>query len=415
MMNAEFDSLKNKISDRLIAQLDAFIPVGQAAALFEAALRDNVVDLPEAEMTRLRAAVLEDVEGIAPLEALLSEPGVTEIMVNGHESVYVERRGKLEPVQPSPFRSSEHLMRTILNIATVLGREVNESNPILDLRLQDGSRVHVVVPPIALNGPTIVIRKLMVHRMTLDMLYEYGALSPQMGEFIRACVLGRLNIVISGGTGSGKTTVQNVIAEFIPDDERIIILQHDSELMLRQPHVVKLETRPPNLEGRGEITLRQLVESALKMRPDRIVVSESQGGEVWTLLQALNNGYDGSMLNLHASSVRDALTRLEVMSTEANPAAPLLAIRHLLASGVHLVMNQQRLHDGTRRLVSIAEVTGLKGDVVTTQDIFQFVETGVVDGRIQGYFTATGYVPGFMQRITSAGIQLAEDLFAPRA
>lgn len=407
-MNTELETLKHMLSDRLIAELDPRAPQSAAETTLDHLLYG--MSLSDADRGTLRKAVLDDVLGFAAIEPILEDPLVLEIMINGHEHVFVERRGKLEQVA-SPFRSAAHLMRMIQNITLPLGILPSESQPIIDARLADGTRVHIVIPPISMWGAAVVLRKLPPHRITLEKLYEYGSLTPAMGEFIRACVLARLNIIVSGGTGSGKTTIHNVLSDFIPAEDRIIVVEDVTELQINKPHLVVLETRPPNVEGRGEITAAQLIESAMKMRPDRIMLSEARGGEVWLMLQALNTGYDGSILNIHATSVRDALTRLEVMATQGNPSAPLLSTRHLIANGVHLILNQQKMPDGVRRLVAISEVIGLHGDTVMTQDIFRFEETAVEEGRVIGKFTPTGVQPQCLARIASAGIVLPETNF----
>jgi pilus assembly protein CpaF len=347
---------------------------------------------------------------LGPLEPILQDEHVMEIMVNGPEHIFFERHGKLEKVEQT-FRDEAHVMQIIERIAAPMGHKVDESHPILDLRLPDGSLVHIVIPPIAINGPSITIRKNPKNLMTLERLLEYGSFSAEMAEFIRACILARLNIVIAGGTGSGKTTILNIFAQFIPDEERIILLQNAADLQLHKSNLVVLETRPPNLEGKGEIHMRHLMVSAMKMRPERIIMSEARGGEVWDLFQAMNTGHDGSMFTLHATSPRDTLGRLEIMATQADPTLPLLAIRDNMASAIDLIVQQNRLRDGSRRIEKITEVTGMQGDVIVMQDLFEFTQTDVRDGKIQGIFRATGRIPRFMDRIIEAGINLPAQMF----
>ncbi len=353
----------------------------------------------------------EQVNDLGPLEPILADAAVTEIMVNGPHTIYIERHGKLEKVEQA-FRDEAHVMAVIHYIfVTQLGQKVDESNPIVDGRLADGSRIHVVVRPIAIDGPYIVIRKFIKAQITLENLVEYGSLSPEMAEFIRVCVQSGINIFIAGGTGSGKTTVLNTLANCINPEERILLLENVSELRLVQPHVVVMETRPPNIEGRGEVTMQQLIQSAVKMRPERIIVNELHGGEVWDFFQAINTGHDGSMGNLHATSVRDALSRLEIMATQADPSLPLLAIRENMSKAIDLIIQQTRLSDGSRRIEKISEVTGMQGDTVMTQDLFEFAQTGIEDGKITGVFRATGRIPTFMNRIAARGVVLPTQMF----
>ncbi len=346
-----------------------------------------------------------------PLEPLLADPSVTEIMVNGPHQIFVERHGRLEEVT-EVFDSEAHLMRIITDtLAAPLGRTINESFPIVDLRLADGSRVHIVIPPIAQRGASIVIRRFPARMLAVDDLLGFGTFSAPMVDFLRAAVQGRTNIVMSGGTGSGKTTILNVLCGMIAPEERIIIIENTSEMRVQQPHLVVLETRPPNIEGRGEITARQLMASAMKMRPERIVLSEALGGEVLEMLNAFNTGHDGSLMSIHATSPRDALNRMEVMVTMGMAQMPLLSIRQQIASAIHLVLHQDRMSDGTRRMTRISEVTGLEGGMVTLEDVFVFVQTGFAHGRVLGEFRATGYVPRVVERIRGAGIPLADAVF----
>ncbi|MFQ5578023.1 MAG: CpaF family protein [Anaerolineae bacterium] len=350
---------------------------------------------------------------LAPLEPFLNDPRVLEIMAAGHDNVQVERDGRLEDI-PSPFKSEAHLLDVIEAILTPLGIKADESNPLVDARLFDGSRVNVVMPPICLNGPALTIRKFLYRKLTLQDLLRFNSLNEAMVEFLRACVGGRLNVAIAGGTGSGKTTVLNLIGGMIPDDERIIVVQNATEFRLPQKWVITLESRPPNLEGKGEVTVQDLVINALRMRPDRLIVGEVRGAEALEVIQAINNGHDGTMMNIHASSPRDVLARLETMVTYANLSIPLLSIRKMIASAIDVITYQERLPDGTRKMTKIAEVLGMQGDVIELKDIFEFRQTGVKEGKISGHFTATGHIPQFLSRIqTASGAELPLSLFTP--
>jgi pilus assembly protein CpaF len=350
---------------------------------------------------------------LGPLEPLLADEFVTEIMINGSQNVYIERRGKLEQV-PSGFTDEMHLMEVINRIVQSTGRRIDESHPICDVRFPDGSRMLVIIPPISLTGTTVTIRKMIKNPITLEKILEYGSLSQDMATFLRACVEARINIAVGGGTGSGKTSILNILSNLINDEERIVLLQHDFELAVNKPHKVVLETRPPNIEGKGEVSMKDLIISAMKMRPERIIMSEAQGGEVLHLLQAMNTGHDGAMFTLHANGPRDALARLEIMATMAGVDLPLLMLREQMGSAIQLILNQQRLRDGTRKIMSITEVVGMRGSELALQNLFEFVETGTEDGKITGYFTATGVIPTFAKRLYDFGINLPRDLFMPQ-
>jgi pilus assembly protein CpaF len=384
----------------------------QIEELFDAVLAEEKVELSKAERQRLLNAVSADVLGLGPLESLLADDTVDEVMVNGHDRLYVGQSGRLQNV-PSGFRDNEHLMEVIRTIVQPLGRRVDESAPMVDARLPDGSRVNVVIPPISLVGPVLTIRKFAKKPLTTGDLFHFGFWNEDMVQFLRACVHARLNIVVAGGTGSGKTTVLNLVAGMIPDDERIVTVENAAELQLPQKHVVTLESRPPNIEGKGEISIRDLVINSLRMRADRIVVGEVQSAEALDLFQAMNTGHDGSMMTVHASSPRDVLVRLETMTTMANLSLPLLTIRQMMASAIDLITYQERLQDGTRKLLKVTEVVGMQGDVVMLQDIFEFRQTGVRDGKITGHHTAAGHIPRFLDRIQAAGIELPLSLFTP--
>jgi pilus assembly protein CpaF len=350
-----------------------------------------------------------------PLDTIrpfLEDPKNTEILINGHENFQVVKQGKLTDI-PSPFKTEAQLMELIQTIAEPLGRRADESHPILDLRLQDGSRVHVVVPPISLRGPAVTIRKATIGRITASQLVEFGACSQEMIDFLDACVKARLNILVAGGTSSGKTTVLTIIANMIPDEERIILLQRD-EILLKKPRLVQLETRPANLEGRGEITMRQLVGSAVNLLAERIVTQELTGAETLDMLQAMNSGFDGCIQGIHATSTFDALVRLEEMVSYANPSLPTLSVRSLIASAVDLIVYTERLRTGQRKITKISEVTGLNDSVVALRDIFEFEQLGYQNGQIEGDFFATGNIPKFMDRMQEMGIELPLSIFTPK-
>ncbi len=345
------------------------------------------------------AEVLDEVVGYGPIQPLLEDPEVTEIMVNGASEVYIERHGRIERTDRR-FLNDQHLMRIIHKIVTPLGRRVDESSPMVDARLPDGSRVNAIIPPLAVRGPALTVRKFSRKPYTPDDLVRFGTMSPEMREFLHACVVGKLNVIISGGTGSGKTTTLNAVSSFIPHDERIVTIEDAAELQLQQPHVVPLESRPPNLEGRGEITIRQLVRNALRMRPDRIIVGEVRGGEALDMLQALNTGHQGSLSTAHANSPRDALSRLETMVLMAGTELPSRAIREQITAAIDVIMHQSRLRDGSRRITQVTEVQRMEGDVITLQDLYIFRQQGVDgEGRVVGEHVATGLRPLFLDRL----------------
>jgi pilus assembly protein CpaF len=337
---------------------------------------------------------------------------VTEVLVNGPEHVFIERSGKLEETDIK-FRDNDDVLRIVERIVTPLGRRVDESSPMVDARLPDGSRVNVIIPPISLVGPSISIRKFPKHAMTPDELIKKGAFTPGIGEFLKACVTARLNVVVSGGTGTGKTTVLNALSSYIPEGDRIVTIEDAAELRLQQRHVVRLEARPANVEGKGLISIRHLVINALRMRPDRIVVGEVRSGEALDMLQAMNTGHDGSLTTVHSNNARDTLRRVETMVLMAGMDLPLRAIREQIASAFDLVVYLQRLVDGSRKLVQIAEVQGMEGDTIVMQDIFQFVQTTVENGKVQGYFTPTGVRPKFYEKLESAGLFVQPSTFMP--
>lgn len=378
--------------------------------LFEQILNEENIVLSRPERQRLFEQITAEILGFGPLQPLLDDESITEIMVNGPKNIYVERKGKIVRV-PVTFEGNDHVMRIIDRIVAPLGRRIDEASPYVDARLPDGSRVNAVIPPISLVGPTLTIRKFSKTPITIEQMVQYGSITPEAVEFLKACVVSRLNIVISGGTGSGKTTLLNVLSGFIPADERILTIENAAELQLRQEHVVTLESRPANIEGRGEITIRQLVVNALRMRPDRIVVGEIRDEAALDMLQAMNTGHDGSMTTAHSNSPRDTLSRLETMTLMAGMELPVRAIREQISAAVDLVCHQERMRDGTRKVVNITEVSGMEGDVITTTDIFVFEQTGMENGRIMGRLRPTGLRPKFMEKIEEAGIHLPPTIF----
>jgi pilus assembly protein CpaF len=354
--------------------------------------------------------VVDEALGLGPLEDLIRDPGITEIMVNSKDQVYVERQGRLEPAGKH-FLSDKQLMTVIERIVAPLGRRIDESQPYVDARLADGSRVHAIIPPLALKGPTLTIRKFSKQRLVVDDLIRFGSITQDIAAFLGACVRGRKNIVIAGGTGSGKTTLLNIVAAFIPEDERIVTVEDAAELNLPQPHVVTLEARPANIEGKGAVTIRDLVRNCLRMRPDRIVVGECRGGEALDMLQAMNTGHDGSLTTAHANTPKDTIARLETMVLMSGMELPVRAIREQIAAAVQLVVQQSRLQDGSRKVTQVSEVAGLEG-VIVLKDIFIYKQTGVdKNGRVAGEFRATGHAPEFVKDLASRGIDVNPKLF----
>jgi pilus assembly protein CpaF len=366
--------------------------------------------LPQRQLLARR--IEDEVLGLGPLEPLLSDPTVSDILVNGAKSVYVERRGKIEPTTIT-FHDDAHLMNIIDRIVSAVGRRVDESSPMVDARLADGSRVNAIIPPLAIDGPVLSIRRFAVERLGIADLLKIGTLTQPVADTLRAIVLGRLNVVISGGTGAGKTTMLNVLSGFIPATERIVTIEDSAELQLQQPHVVRLETRPPNIEGKGEVPQRELLRNSLRMRPDRIVVGEVRGAEALDMLQAMNTGHDGSLTTVHANSPRDAIGRIETMVSMTGISFPIRALRAQIASAVNIVIQVQRGDDGRRRLVSIQEISGMEGDIISMSEIFTFRRTGVdAEGNVQGRLEATGVVPAFHKRVAVRGIDLPVSVFA---
>jgi pilus assembly protein CpaF len=380
--------------------------------LFEQILNEEGIVLSRQERTRLFDQIAAEILGFGPLQQLLEEDSVTEIMVNGATHIYVERAGRIYRVQNS-FESNEHVMRIIERIVSPLGRRIDESSPYVDARLPDGSRVNAVIPPISLVGPVLTIRKFSKNPITVEQMVQFGSLTPESVQFLAACVKARVNIIISGGTGSGKTTLLNVLSTFIPAEERIITIENAAELQLRQEHVVTLESRPSNIEGRGEITIRELVINALRMRPDRIIVGEIRDEAALDMLQAMNTGHDGSMTTCHSNSPRDTLSRIETMALMAGMDLPMRAIREQIASAIELIIHQERMRDGTRKVVNITGVVGMEGDVITMEDIFVFEQVGYENNKVIGRLHPTGIRPKFEEKIQFAGIRLPANIYSP--
>lgn len=412
-----YQDLKNRVQSKLLSTLDPSMDISKAGdvrrtiqELFEQILNEENIVLSRPERARMFEQIAAEILGFGPLQPLLDDESVTEIMVNGAKNIYVERKGKLFRV-PLTFESSDHVMRIIERIVAPLGRRIDESSPYVDARLPDGSRVNAVIPPISLVGPVLTIRKFAKTPITIEQLISFGSLTQEAMQFLDACVKARINIIISGGTGSGKTTLLNVLSGFIPADERIVTIENAAELQLRQDHVVTLESRPPNIEGRGEVTIRALVINALRMRPDRIIVGEIRDEAAIDMLQAMNTGHDGSMTTAHSNSPRDTLSRLETMTLMAGMDLPVRAIREQVASAIDLVVHQERIRDGTRKVVNITEVTGMEGDIITMTDLFVFEQTGIDNGKVQGRLRPTGLRPKFVERLEASGIHLPPSIF----
>jgi pilus assembly protein CpaF len=385
----------------------------ELALLVERILEDERLPVNQAEHRRLVQDIQNEMIGLGPIEPLMLDPTISDILVNSHRQVYVERKGQLM-LTSVQFHDDAHVMRIIEKIVSRVGRRIDESSPMVDARLPDGSRVNAIISPLALDGPVLSVRRFSVQPLTMKDLVARQTLTPQMAELLQALACAKLNILISGGTGSGKTTLLNVISGFIPSAERIITIEDAAELRLQQPHVVRLETRPPNIEGRGEVPQRALVRNALRMRPDRIILGEVRGAEAVDMLHAMNTGHEGSLATIHANTPRDALARLENMISMAGANLGLRAIRQQMSSAITVVIQLMRLSDGSRKLVSVHEITGMEGDVITTQEIFCFRRTGIApDGKVKGYFSATGICPQFEQRLKECGVSLPDSIYQP--
>src|SRR5215470_16533644 len=413
--------LKSRIHRQLIESLDltklTLLPretvQQQIQRIVEDMLASDETPLSRQEREQLVVEVQHETFGLGPIEPLMQDPTVSDILVNGPRAVYVERRGRLERTRVI-FRDDTHLMQVIERIVSRMGRRVDESSPMVDARLPDGSRVNAIIPPLALDGPVLSIRRFATEPYTMSDLVEFGTLSPMLGQLLEAAVRVRLNLVVAGGTGAGKTTLLNVLSHAIPGDERIVTIEDSAELQLQQQHVVRLETRPANIEGTGAVTQRDLLRNALRMRPDRILLGEVRGVEVLDMLQAMNTGHDGSLSTVHANSTRDALSRIETMVLMSGLSLPMRAMRDYVASALDLVIHVSRLSDGTRKVVRVTEIVGMEEDVVTTQDIFTFDQEGIdSDGRVVGFHRATGVRPKFTERLARAGIPLGSEVFDP--
>jgi pilus assembly protein CpaF len=415
--------LKVELHQRLIDLINLQALEKMSRAQIEAEVGDIVAEelakqneaLNQAERKQLVGDVLDELLGLGPLEPLLKDPTITDILVNGHDQVFVERYGVLE-TSAARFKDEKHLLRIIQKIVSAVGRRIDESSPMVDARLGDGSRVNAVVPPLALDGCLLSIRKFARVPISMERLIEIGSIPEQLAEVLRAIVRSRRNVLISGGTGSGKTTLLNAMSAYVDGRERVVTIEDSAELQLQQEHVVRLETRPPNIEGKGEVAQRDLVKNALRMRPDRIIVGEVRAGEAFDMLQAMNTGHEGSMTTVHANTTRDALSRVEQMIGMSGIDIPARAARAQIGSAIHVVIQVARLADGRRKVVSVAEITGMEGEVITMQEIFRFRQTGISnDGIVQGRFEATGIRPRFLDQLTAHGITLSADLFRPDA
>jgi pilus assembly protein CpaF len=383
----------------------------EVSRLAESVLTQEAMPLSSADRERLVSEVQHELFGLGPLEPLLADPTISDILVNSYNTIYIEKRGKLELTRVT-FKDDEHLMRVIERIVSSVGRRIDESSPMVDARLQDGSRVNAIIPPLSIDGPVLSIRRFGAEPLRMSALIENKALTKDIAEMLEMCVKARLNVLISGGTGAGKTTLLNALSAYIPEDERIVTIEDSAELQLQQPHVVRLETRPPNIEGRGEVTQRDLVRNSLRMRPNRIVIGEVRGGETIDMLQAMNTGHDGSLTTVHANTPRDALSRLETMIQMVGMNMSERAMRQQVASAIDLVLQVARLSDGSRRVTSISEITGMEGDTITMQEIFQYERTGVgPQGQVIGRFRPTGIRPRFAEKLKACGVQLPRVFF----
>jgi pilus assembly protein CpaF len=418
---SQFAELKTRIHRQLIDRLDlsklAVIPPdvvrAEIARVVQGLLDEEQTPLSRQERDNLVLEVWHETFGLGPLEPLMQDPSVSDILVNGPRNIYVERRGKLERT-PTVFHDSAHLMQIIERIVSRVGRRIDESSPMVDARLPDGSRVNAIIPPLALDGPMVSIRRFAVDPFKMPDLIRLGALTPALAEILIAAVKVRLNVLVAGGTGAGKTTLLNVLSNAIPNDERIVTIEDSAELQLQQEHVVRLETRPPNLEGAGQVSARDLVRNSLRMRPDRIVIGEVRGAEVLDMLQAMNTGHDGSISTVHANSSRDALSRLETMILLSGVSPPVRAIREYVTSALDLIVHLARLSDGTRKIVAVTEVVGMEEDTITTHDVFVYEQKGIdSSGRVVGAHRATGVRPRFADKLVQAGIQLPKTVFTP--
>ena len=416
-----YQELKMRVHHKLLERMDLTVmetmPLDelkrQLKTLVERLITEEAVPINELERERLVEDIQHEVLGLGPIEPLFADPSISDILVNTYRQVYVERHGRLE-LTPIQFRDNAHVLKIIDKIVSSIGRRIDESSPMVDARLPDGSRVNAVIPPVSLDGPILSIRRFAVVPLTMADLIENKTLTPAMAELMEGIVKARLNTLISGGTGTGKTTLLNVLSGFIPPNERIVTIEDAAELQLQQPHVVRLETRPPNIEGRGEVTQRALVRNTLRMRPNRIIVGEVRGGEVLDMLQAMNTGHEGSLTTVHANSPRDSITRLENMIGMAGVSLPPKAMRQQISSALNVILQLVRLSDGKRKITSIQEITGMEGDVISMQEIFVFEQTGVdQEGLVKGHFRATGIRPKFADRLQVRGVPVRDEWFDP--
>lgn len=421
-----YQNIKHRIHQRIVEEMTpeeqvVLSSVSQDARQVEAVIHKyckEVMDeepfaVPRGEIHHLIADIQDEMLGLGPIQSLLNDDSITEVMVNGPKKVFVERLGKLE-LTDVKFHDNAHLMNIVERILTPLGRRIDESSPLVDARLEDGSRVNIIIPPLSLVGPAITIRKFSKTPLSVENLISFGTMDEKMALFLRACVKARINILVSGGTGSGKTTTLNVISSFIPEQERIVTIEDAAELRLQQEHVVTLESRPANIEGKGQITIRDLVRNALRMRPDRIIVGEVRSGEALDMLQAMNTGHDGSLTTAHANSPRDALSRLETMVLMSGLELPVRAIREQISSAIDLIIQQSRIRDGSRKITYVTEVQHMEDNTITTQDIFRYEQTGFDEsGKAIGHFVPTGLKPGFLDKFELNGVELPDDFFMP--
>ena len=414
-----FQDIKSRLHRTLINRMDltklsSLTPEqvhAEVSRLAENVLAQEAMPLSASERERLVNDVQHELFGLGPLEPLLADSTISDILVNSHGTIYIERRGKLERTDVA-FKDDEHLMRVIERIVSTVGRRIDESSPMVDARLKDGSRVNAIIPPLSIDGPVLSIRRFGTEPLKMARLIEYKALTKDIADMLQMCVTARLNMLISGGTGAGKTTLLNALSAYIPESERIVTIEDSAELQLQQPHVVRLETRPPNIEGRGEVTQRDLVRNALRMRPDRIVIGEVRGGEAIDMLQAMNTGHDGSLTTVHANTPRDALSRLETMIQMTGMRLSERAMRQQIASAIDVVLQVARLSDGTRRVTAISEITGMEGETITMQEVFMYERTGInAQGEVIGRFRPTGIRPRFAERLKACGLQLPRIFF----
>ena len=403
--------LINKLDLGKLENADPDVVQRDVKKVIERILDEENTPLSGAEREQVQTDVINELFGLGPLEPLLADKSISDILVNGWRNVYIERRGKLERVEAT-FRDDPHLMQIIDRIVSRIGRRVDESAPMVDARLPDGSRVNAIIPPLSIDGPVLSIRRFGAEPLTIKNLIELKALTPPLAQMLEACVKSRLNVLISGGTGAGKTTLLNCLSSFIPLDERLVTIEDSAELLLQQPHVVRLETRPPNIEGRGEVTQRSLVRNSLRMRPDRIIVGEVRGDETVDMLQAMNTGHDGGMTTIHANAPRDALSRLETMIAMANLRISDKAMRQQISSAINMIIQVSRMGDGSRKVTSVSEIIGMEGEIITMQEIYKFVRTGVgPKGEVLGQFRPTGIRPRFCERLEQYGFRLPPSVF----